>query len=56
MADGKKDAFDELGLESGAFEALERDFQQVRARVVTAARVLSKLHHSGVFQQFQPRT
>jgi hypothetical protein len=31
MADTKKDAFDELGLESGAFEALERDFQQVRA-------------------------
>jgi hypothetical protein len=29
MADTKKDAFDELGLESGAFEALERDFQQV---------------------------
>jgi hypothetical protein len=29
MADSKKDAFDELGLESGAFEALERDFQQV---------------------------
>jgi hypothetical protein len=30
MADTKKDAFDELGLESGAFEALERDFQQAR--------------------------
>lgn len=33
MADTKKDALEEVGLESSAFEALERDFQEVRPRL-----------------------
>ena len=45
MADSKKDAFDELGLESGAFEALERDFQQVCVRAARSLQLLKLRKH-----------